>query len=119
MTRLGRQLDPELVRVNAHPLMTGGETRLCNTLHVSVLGGVRGDEIVEALDRDWGIATATGSACSRSAPSVSLRAIGFSDDRIRGSIRISASPVEPPERIAELADAIASSVRKALAKTRI
>jgi cysteine sulfinate desulfinase/cysteine desulfurase-like protein len=83
------------ISVNAFPskqTTVSGSTRLCNTVHLSFLHR-GGREVVEALDRRFGIAASTGSACARSEPSLALAAAGFSEAEVRGAVRISSSPV--------------------------
>jgi cysteine desulfurase len=63
--------------------------RVANNVHVT-FAGKDNERIIFALD-DCGIAVASGSACSASSdePSTVLRAIGFSDEKARSSIRLS------------------------------
>lgn len=72
------------------PIPKGG-SRLCNTINLSFTGGISGADAARKLDHDWNIAVSTGSACSKSAPSLALKAAGISEERIRGAIRISIS----------------------------
>lgn len=71
----------------------GGPRRLPNLLNVS-FPWVVGESLVRVLDA-LGIAASTGSACSSSGgkPSHVLTAMGFSPERIRGSLRLSLGPL--------------------------
>jgi cysteine desulfurase len=78
------------VSINAHPGLTNA---LCNTIHLSLPTNKVKDGVhaVETLDRQYGIACSTGSACLVSAPSLSLSAIGLTNEQIKGGIRLSFS----------------------------
>jgi len=107
------------MRVSDAPLRSHGAGRLCNTVHLSLVSNKKLQVLKDAaaatkfLD-DRGIAVSTGSACSRSAPSLALRAAGLDDARIRGAIRISASPTSPisEDDIARIAAAFSMAATK-------
>lgn len=75
--------------LNGLPLIDKQHTP--NILNVS-FDGVRGEELVELLN-EQGFYVSTGSACNSDSeePSHVLKAMGLSDDRANGSIRISLS----------------------------
>lgn len=74
----------DYVRLNGHPIQ-----RLPNTLNIS-FDFVEGESIILGLD-DYGIAAATGSACTSATlePSHVLLAIGLSPEVAHGSLRLS------------------------------
>lgn len=74
----------DYVRLNGHPIQ-----KLPNTLNIS-FDFVEGESIVLGLD-DYGIAAATGSACTSATlePSHVLLAIGLSPEVAHGSLRLS------------------------------
>jgi len=82
--------------------------RLCNTVHLC-FRSLRGVDVARALD-DRGVAVSTGSACSRSAPSRALLAAGLSPERVRGSVRVTASAVYCDPRDLEAAAAAVADV---------
>ncbi len=93
-----------LARVN------GPEDRdrcLPNTLNVS-LPGWDGDALVQALDLE-GVAASAGSACASGAlePSPTLQAMGVSEWRVRGAVRISLGPSTQPGDVDRFLDALA------------
>ena len=71
------------VGLNGHP-----QSRLSNNINISA-DYVEGEAMILRLDMD-GIACSTGSACSSSSlkPSHVLKAIGLSDEKAHGSLRI-------------------------------
>ena len=80
---------------------------LPNTLNIS-LPGWDGDAVVQALDLE-GVAVSAGSACASGAlePSPTLQAMGLSEWRVRGAVRISLGPSTKPEEIELLLEALA------------
>jgi cysteine desulfurase len=91
------------VIVNCRP--RSGHDALCNTIHMSFIDGTKGIDVVEMLDKRFGISVSTGSACLMSAPSRALRAIGLSDVAILGSIRISLSIYDARGTVERMEDA--------------
>ena len=72
------------VKLNGHP-----EKRIFNNIHLTFLG-VNGEDLIIKLD-EHGIAASTGSACSVHTQKAShvLKAMGFNNEQITGSLRIS------------------------------
>jgi len=97
--------DALTIEVNAAPSIPKPQTcdRLCNTIHLSFVGreDVSGVDVANWLDAQRGIAVSTGSACSKSHPSLALEAIGLDAAHIRGAIRISLCPGTVTEKDAE------------------
>lgn len=82
------------------------ERRLPNTLSVS-FPGWEGDALVQALDLE-GVAAAAGPACASGAGEASptLAAMGLSEWRVRGALRISLGPATLPEEAEALLEAL-------------
>jgi cysteine desulfurase len=80
---------------------------LPNTLNVS-LPGWDGDAVVQALDLE-GVAVSAGSACASGAlePSPTLQAMGVSEWRVRGAVRVSLGPSTKPEEVELFLEALA------------
>ena len=72
------------VKLNGHP-----EKRIFNNVHLTFMG-VNGEDLIIKLD-EHGIAASTGSACSVHTQKAShvLKAMGFNDEQITGSLRLS------------------------------
>lgn len=85
---------------------------LPNILNVYV-PNVSAQELLVRLDM-WGIAVSSGSACSSrsTAPSMVIRALGYSEDRARNSIRISLGRYSVKKDIDSLAEALKNIIRK-------
>ncbi len=85
-----------LVRINGPE---DPDEKLPNTVNLT-FPGIEGTTLAQALDLE-GIAVSTGSACTSGAlaPSEVLTALGLSDWRVRGAIRISLGPTTRPEDI--------------------
>jgi len=108
--RLWERLSSELddVYANGDPV-----ERLPGNLNVS-FGGVDADPLLVALP---GVALSTGSACASAstAPSHVLAALGLSEERMRGAIRIGIGRGNTPEEIDAVATWLVEAVRKARA----
>jgi cysteine desulfurase len=88
-----RYLKSHLPEIELHgPDIADGDARLPNTLNVYVPGCIA-DDLVVALDLE-GVCISSGAACSSGKPEPShvLRAMGFTDDHVRSSVRISFEP---------------------------
>jgi cysteine desulfurase len=88
-----RYLKSHLPGIELHgPDLADCDARLPNTLNVHVPGCVA-DDLVVALDLE-GVCISSGAACSSGKPEPShvLRAMGFTDDHVRSSVRISFEP---------------------------
>ena len=86
--RLRDRLQEALLAAIPGTLVNGAEhPRLAGTLNVS-FPGVDAEELIERLP---GVALSTASACTSAAmhPSYVLGALGLSEDRVRGSVRLS------------------------------
>ena len=92
---LVRELGPRSVRVNGD--LAGG---LYNTLNVT-LKYSGNHALAWLLDRE-GFCVSSGSACSRSAPSHVLMAMGISTHELRKTVRISLGEDNTPEECAAL-----------------
>lgn len=88
--------------------------RLPNT-SAFMVDGVRGEDIVAALDLA-GIAVSSGSACSTGStrPSTSLLAMGFDDEAARSLVRVSMGPATKADDI----DVTLDTMRTVLARLR-
>lgn len=97
----------EGVRLNGPPL---DDARLANNLNLTI-EGVQGETILLNLDIE-GIAASAGSACTtgNAQPSHVLKAMGFSDDRSRSSIRLTVGRCNDTGQIDEAAQSIADAV---------
>ncbi|MCO5222557.1 MAG: cysteine desulfurase [Thermomicrobiales bacterium] len=84
--------------------------RLPNNLNLTV-DGVQGETVLLNLDIA-GVAASAGSACTtgNSQPSHVLKAMGFSDERCRTSIRLTVGRCNSADDIADAADALADAV---------
>lgn len=96
-------------RLNGHPL-----NRLPNNVNVS-FRGVRGDELVLALDKQ-GIAASAGAACGSSTwePSHVLLALGLPMPDAVGALRLTLSQANTPaeiERVLEVLPGVVASLR--------
>jgi cysteine desulfurase len=93
-----------------------GAARLAGTVNFG-LPGVPGEMLVIALDLA-GFALSTGSACASGAiePSHVLQAMGYSEDRARGAVRLSmgwSTTADEIERFLEALPNVAERVRSA------
>jgi cysteine desulfurase len=100
-------------RLNGHPTL-----RLPNNVNIG-FRGVRGDQLVAALDKA-GIAASAGAACGSSTwePSHVLLAMGLSMDEAVGSLRLALSSentVEEVDTLLEALPAIVEGLRQAVA----
>jgi cysteine desulfurase len=86
--------------------------RLANNLNVAI-PGVQGETILLSLDME-GITASAGSACTtgNSEPSHVLRAMGFSDERCRASLRLTVGRDNTAEEIDETVDVLAAIVSR-------
>ena len=84
--------------------------RLPNSLHLS-WAGVDGERLILLLD-EQGVMAATGSACAANKQTAShvLRACGFEDDLLQGSLRLTVGELTTPDDIARAAEIIIRSV---------
>ncbi len=84
--------------------------RLANNLNIT-LDGVQGETVLLNLDMA-GIAASAGSACTtgNSQPSHVLKAMGFSDDRCRTSIRLTVGRCNDHDQILDAAENIADAI---------
>lgn len=87
LVALRDMLIEELLKIPGATLNGSRAQRLPNNVNIA-FEGVDGEELVLRLDAA-GIAVSTGSACKGGAePSHVLTALGLSDERVRGSIRL-------------------------------
>ncbi len=84
--------------------------RLSNNLNLAI-DGVQGETVLLNLDMA-GIAASAGSACTTGnvQPSHVLKAMGFSDDRCRASIRLTVGRCNDDAQIDETAEILADAV---------
>ncbi len=106
--RLHRLLEehlPDRVRLNGHPT-----DRLPNTLNISI-DGVAGRSVLAATP---GVAASTGSAChgGRTTPSPVLTAMGHSDQRALGAIRLSLGRYTTDDDVERAAELLAAGARR-------
>lgn len=89
---------------------TLGGNRLANNLNLT-LDGVQGETVLLNLDMA-GIAASAGSACTtgNSQPSHVLKAMGYSDDRCRTSIRLTVGRCNDEDQIVDAAESVADAV---------
>jgi cysteine desulfurase len=88
--------------VNASPSMPtkyANSSRLYNTVHISSTTGILGIDMMNYVNKTWGLSVSIGSACLKSIPSLPLSATGMSKDRINGAMRISLSIATTQEDI--------------------
>lgn len=87
-----------------------GDGRLANNLNLTI-EDVQGETVLLNLDMA-GIAASAGSACTtgNSQPSHVLKAMGFSDDRCRTSIRLTVGRCNDADQINEAAESLADAV---------
>ena len=83
-------------------------TRLPGNLNLS-FAGVEGEALMLCM-RD--VAVSSGSACTSASPEPShvLRAIGLTDDRVRGSLRFGLGRFNTPEEVEFVIDRVAAAV---------
>ena len=107
--QLFQEIDERIdgITVNGPPL---DDQRLANNLNLTI-AGVQGETVLLNLDMA-DIAASAGSACTtgNSQPSHVLKAMGFSDDRCRTSIRLSVGRCNDAEQIIEAAESLADAV---------
>jgi cysteine desulfurase len=101
--RLAGRLDaalPGRVRLNGHP-----DHRLPQTLNISI-DGVVGEDVLAAVRE---VAASTGSAChaGRTEPSPVLSAMGMSDERALGALRLSLGRWTTPDDVDRAVAALA------------
>jgi len=91
--------------------------RLPNTVNFS-FPGVGGEILVQALDLE-GIAVSTGAACTSGAaePSPILTAMGLSEWRVRGAIRVSLGPTTRAEEVDRFLEALGRVVERVRRET--
>lgn len=95
---------------------TNEELAVANTLNIS-LQGVRGEALAAFLDKKYGIYVSVGSACSNNKVkklSHVLKAMGLSDERIQGAIRISFGRYTSLEDIDHFTDCLMACTHKLL-----
>lgn len=97
----------EGITLNGPPLEAD---RLANNLNLTI-DGVQGETVLLNLDMA-GIAASAGSACTtgNSQPSHVLKAMGYSDDRCRTSIRLTVGRCNDADQIDEAAESLADAV---------
>ena len=95
------------VTLNGPPL---DGVRLANNLNLTI-DGVQGETVLLNLDMA-GIAASAGSACTtgNSQPSHVLKAMGYSDDRCRTSIRLTVGRCNDDDQMVDAAESIAEAV---------
>jgi cysteine desulfurase len=88
------------------------ESRLANNLNFAI-PGVQGETALLSLDM-LGIAASAGSACTtgNAQPSHVLKAMGFSDDRCRESLRLTVGRCNTPDQIDEAIDVLGDAVSR-------
>lgn len=84
--------------------------RLANNLNLTI-DGVQGETVLLNLDMA-GIAASAGSACTTGnvQPSHVLKAMGFSDERCRTSVRLTVGRCNDADQIADAAESLADAV---------
>ncbi len=84
--------------------------RLANNLNLTI-EGVQGETVLLNLDMA-GVAASAGSACTtgNSQPSHVLKAMGFSDERCRTSVRLTVGRCNDADQIADAAESVADAV---------
>jgi len=105
--KLRDQLETGLLgRCAASRIVGRGRDRLPNTT-AAVFGGLRGEDLVAALDLE-GVAVSTGSACVSGAarPSAVLLALGYDRDTARALVRFSLGPAT---EVGEIETAVAAT----------
>jgi cysteine desulfurase len=97
----------EGVTLNGPPL---DKDRLANNLNLTI-NGVQGETILLNFDIA-GVAASAGSACTtgNSQPSHVLKAMGYSDDRCRTSVRLTVGRCNDAAQIDEAAESLADAV---------
>lgn len=86
------------------------ERRLANNLNLTI-DGVQGETVLLSLDME-GVAASAGSACTtgNSQPSHVLKAMGYSDERCRTSLRLTVGRCNDEAQVSEAAEILAESV---------
>lgn len=113
MRQLRDYLEREIARRIPYVEFNGDrEARVPNIANIS-FGYVEGEGLLIALDLK-GVAVSTGSACSSGStePSPILSAMGFSKERVRGSIRFSLSRYNTREEIDYVLEALPEAVER-------
>lgn len=84
-----------------------GPARLPNNLNIAI-DGIQGETVLLSLDME-GMAVSAGSACTtgNTQPSHVLKAMGFSDERCRSSLRLTVGRCNSPEQIDDAVDVLA------------
>lgn len=106
------ELQRRIVQALPETVVNGNlKKRLPNSLHLS-WSGIDGERLVMLLD-EHGVMAATGSACAANKQTAShvLRACGFSDDLLTGSLRLTVGEPTTPEDVMRAAEIIVGSVR--------
>lgn len=106
------ELERRIVEALPDTVVNGNlKKRLPNNLHLS-WSGVDGERLVMLLDEN-GVMAATGSACAANKQTAShvLKACGFSDDLLAGSLRLTVGEQTTPAEVTKAAEIIIESVR--------
>lgn len=111
-TALRDELERRIVEALPDTVVNGNlKKRLPNNLHLS-WSGVDGERLVMLLD-EQGVMAATGSACAANKQTAShvLKACGFSDDLLSGSLRLTVGEPTTTQEVTKAAEIIIESVR--------
>ena len=110
IAKLRDRLTELLLDIPGSRLNGGREQRLCGNVNVS-FSGVEGESLVLGLDLR-GVCASSGSACASGdvLPSHVLRAMGVPEEFQRGSLRLTLSEFNTPEKIEQAAAAVRETV---------
>lgn len=107
--RLFSEIEERVERVTLNgPLLADG--RLANNLNLAI-DGVQGETVLLNLDMA-GIAASAGSACTtgNAQPSHVLKAMGYSDEQCRTSIRLTVGRCNDDDQVIDAAESLADAV---------
>ncbi|HIO72832.1 MAG TPA: cysteine desulfurase [Flavobacteriales bacterium] len=104
-------LESELLKINGTLVNGIQNSRLPNTCNIS-FSGVDASMVMEVVSQEFAIAT--GSACNAelSSPSYVLKAMGLSDERVQGSLRISVGRYNTMEEVEQLCTRLTSVIEE-------
>lgn len=97
--------DIPYMRLNGHPVK-----RLTNNLNLS-FQFIEGQSLLILLDMH-GICASSASACSKAEPSHVLQALGYPEELIRGTLRLTLSEENTSEEVQEVAAVLRASVQQ-------
>lgn len=110
---LCRRFEEGLMSLSEHVRILGRDVPRIPNTSAFMVDGVRGEDIVAALDLA-GIAVSSGSACSTGStrPSTSLLAMGFDEEAARSLVRVSMGPATTADEIERALDTMGTVLKR-------